>query len=316
MRIVFLGSPDFAVPSFEALEMSSHDVVGVITQPDRPAGRGMKLKPPSVKVAALKAKREILQPEKLNSEAVYSWLEDKNPDLLVVVAYGEFLGKKILEFCGRPPINVHPSLLPKYRGAAPIQWTLINGEAESGVSIQNMVKKMDAGDILMQVKEAVSPEINAAELHDHYARVGAKLLVETVDAISTGTETPTPQNESEVSFAPLLKKEDGRIDWSRSAWQIHNQIRGLFPWPSAFTAIGDQIVKIRSSKVVAASDSPPQSLAPGEFVAHGNSILVSTGDGWLEILEVQPSGKRPQLPAEFSNGIKGQAEKGLSLKFE
>ncbi len=316
MRVVFLGSPDFAVHSLEALLASKHEIIGLITQPDRPAGRGMKLKAPAVKIVAEKAGCEIFQPEKLNTALVYEWLEAKKPELLVVVAYGEFLGKRILEFCGRPPINVHPSLLPKFRGAAPIQWSLIKGETVSGVTVQNMVKKMDAGDILKQVKEPVAIDINAAQLHDHYAKVGAKILVETVDEIASGKEAPSPQDEAQVSFAPLLKKEDGKIDWKHSALSIHNQIRGLFPWPGAFTSVGGLVVKVRKSCLVPNNDSPPQKLSAGEFLRHRDSILVATGDGWLEILEVQPSGRRPQLPAEFSNGIKGQAEKGLSLKFE
>lgn len=310
-----MGSPHFAVPSLSSLLESSHEIVGVITQPDRPAGRGMKLKSPPVKETALKSNVPVFQPEKLNTDAVYEWLDQMKPELIVVVAYGEFLGKRILEFCDTPPINVHPSLLPKLRGAAPIQWTLLNGDTVGGVTVQYMAKKMDAGDILNQVEEIISPDINGEELHNHFAQVGAKLLVKTVDQISAKSETATPQKDEEATFAPLLKKEDGKIDWNNDSQKIHNQIRGLFPWPSAFTNLGDLSVKIRRSKLVSESDAPPQSMKPGEFFPHNDSILVKTGTGWLEVLELQPAGKRPLLPAEFANGIKGQTEKGRNLQF-
>lgn len=304
MRIVFFGSPEFAVANLEAVLKSKHQVVGVITQPDRPAGRGMALSPSAVKKIALRENLPVFQPEKLNREETYAWLSALKPDLLVVVAYGEFLGERLLKFCSRPPVNVHPSLLPDLRGAAPMQWALLRGYARSGVSTQFMVKEMDAGDVLLQEEFSISPDENAQELQDRLKPICGQLLVNTLDALETNAITPRPQDPTRVTFAPLLEKEAGLLRWkSETAAHLHNQVRGLFPWPSAFTFLGGKRCKILRSKVPLAQDAPQRDAAPGEFVFFGDAVFVRAKDSWLQVLELQPEGKRPLLPREFANGI-------------
>lgn len=316
MRVLFLGSPEFAVPSLNIiLESNNHEIVGVITQPDRPAGRGMKLKSPAVKEAILDHNLPLLQPESINATETIDWMTGLQPDILVVVAYGEFLGKKVLQMCRYQPVNVHPSLLPQLRGAAPIQWTLLHGHVTGGVTTQYMVSKMDAGDVLLQTTTPIAEHETAADLHDRMAKLGADLLLQTLDQIEAATITPTPQIEANATFAPLLKKEDGAIAWEQSSLSIHNRVRALHPWPGAFTTWNGQMVKIRRTSLVDSTQFPPQRCAPGAFIVHRDNILVATGDGWLAVHEVQPSGKRPMLPAEFANGIRGQRENSI-LQFD
>lgn len=300
MRCVFFGSPDFAVASLSALLQSSHSVLGVVTQPDRPAGRGLKLEPPAVKRLAQEKGLPILQPEKVNCEETFSFLEKLNPDILVVVAYGGFLGKRLLEFCQFPPVNVHPSNLPDLRGAAPMQWALLNGYKETGVSTQFMVKEMDAGDVLLQVPAPIGENENAKELQDRLKVVGGELLVKTLDGLEAGNITPQKQDGTKATFAPLLSKDHGRLRFSTStALQIHNQIRGLYPWPGAFTHLQGKRIKILRSRL----SEKKLSGAPGSFVNEENRLFVQTNEGALEILELQPEGKKPLLPQEFENGI-------------
>ncbi len=300
MRCVFFGSPDFAVASLSALLASPHKVLGVITQPDRPSGRGLKLEPPAVKKLALEHHLPIFQPEKVNCEETYSFLEKLQPDILVVVAYGEFLGKRLLEFCRFPPVNVHPSNLPDLRGAAPMQWALLKGYRETGVSTQFMVKEMDAGDVLLQVPASIGENENAKELQDRLKVVGGELLVKTLTGLESGTITPRQQDGTKATFAPLLAKDHGRIRFSSStAAEIHNQIRGLFPWPGAFTYLQGKRVKFLRSLLT------EKRLVgePGAFVVENERLFVQTSAGALEILELQPEGKKALLPREFENGI-------------
>lgn len=301
MNCVFFGSPEFAVASLDALLASKHKVVGIITQPDRPAGRGLRLEAPAVKKRALEKGIPILQPEKVNAQETYDFLERVKPDVLAVVAYGEFLGSRLLSFCKTPPINVHPSLLPELRGAAPMQWALIRGHKKSGVTTQFMVKEMDAGDILLQKEEMIAENDTAKDLHDRWSILGGKLLVETLSLLEAGQLKPRAQDSSAASLAPLLSKEQGLIHWSKEdAQTIHNKVRGLFPWPSAHTSIQQKRVKILKTKI---SALPGKS--PGELWKNGDQLFVGCKSGALEILELQPEGKRAMLPKEFLNGMQG-----------
>lgn len=304
MRVVFFGSPDFAVASLQALLASRHQVVGVITQPDRPAGRGMELSPSAVKLCAQAANLPIFQPEKLNREETYAWLKAQKPDVLAVVAYGEFLGQRLLSFCKTPPINVHPSLLPELRGAAPMQWALLRGFSRSGVTTQFMTKEMDAGDILLQEESALGPNENAEELQSRFRLVGGRLLVETLDRLEAGQLRPRPQGNEGISFAPLLSKEQGLIRWANeSAQVIHNKVRGLYPWPSAYTFWQGKRCKILQTVVPNTQEAPQRSLSPGQFMGFGDALFVRAEDTWLKVLRLQPEGKRALLPREFVNGI-------------
>lgn len=305
MKCVFFGSPAFAVASLEALLASNHEIAGVITQPDRPAGRGMKLESPPVKLLALKHSLPVFQPEKVNTPDTLAWLKEHNPDVLVVVAYGEFLGETLLRFCKHPPINVHPSLLPDLRGAAPMQWALLRGYKKSGVSTQFMVKEMDAGDILLQEDVALDPNETAGALQERMKLRGGILLVKTLDRLASGNITPRPQDHARATFAPRLQKEQGKIVWSEvTAQEAHNLIRGLNPWPCAYGFLGGKRVKILASRLPEARETPLDNAEPGVLKPYGEHLFVRTRDSWLEILSVQVEGKRPMLPRDFANGMK------------
>ncbi len=302
MRCVFFGSPDFAVASLDALLASHHQVVGVVTQPDRPAGRGLKLEPPAVKVRALEHNLPLFQPEKLNSQETYDFLSGLQPDILAVVAYGAFLGEKLLKLCRFPPVNVHPSLLPELRGAAPMQWALLRGFASTGVSTQFMVREMDAGDVLLQVETPLGPNENGQELHERLKVVGGALLVKTLDGLESGHLQGRAQDASRATLAPLLTKEQGLIDFaSHNAQTIHNQVRGLYPWPSAYTFLNKKRLKVLRTL---ASNANAGAKLPGEFWFQDHRLFVACRDGVLEVIELQPEGKRPILPKEFENGMK------------
>lgn len=307
MKIVFFGSPDFAAASLAALLVSRHEVVGVITQPDRPAGRGLKLEAPAVKKLALAENLPIFQPEKVNAEETYRWLAERGTEQLVVVAYGEFLGSKLLGFCKNPPINVHPSLLPDLRGAAPMQWSLLKGYESTGVSTQFMVKEMDAGDVLLQMVTPIFPEETAGELQERLKIVGADLLVKTLDLLEEGKIHPRPQDSSKATMAPLLSKEMGEIDWAaQDAFDVHCKIRGLNPWPCAYAFAGAKRIKLLRSKLPEGGVFHESRMEPGEFYVSGDFIFVRCKDRCLVVKELQPEGKRPMLPREFSNGMKSQ----------
>ncbi len=303
MKCVFFGSPDFAVASLDALLSSKyHEVLGVITQPDRPAGRGLKLEPPAVKIRAQAAGLPILQPEKVNCQDTYDFLERLKPEILVVVAYGGFLGEKLLKFCSHPPVNVHPSLLPDLRGAAPMQWAVLKGYKKTGVSTQCMVKAMDAGDILLQVETDLPPDATSKDMHEKLKLVGGELIVKTLTGIESHSIIPKPQDHTKATHAPLLTKEQGLVLWDKNtAQEIHNQIRGLYPWPGAHSTVINKRVKILKSRM---ADSTLK-LAPGEMQMGDENLFVGCKGGIIEILELQPEGKRPMLPKEFVNGMKG-----------
>jgi methionyl-tRNA formyltransferase len=301
MRIVFMGTPDFAVPSLERLIADGYDIVGVFTQPDKPKNRGMKLTPSPVKVCALAHDLPVFQPTSFKKEPeALETLKSLNPDLVVVAAFGQILPQAVLDVAKLGNINVHSSLLPKYRGAAPINWAILNGEEETGVTIMNVVLALDAGDIISQVKTPIEPDETVETLHDRLAQLGAQLLGETIPHIADGTATYTPQEESQSNYAPMLSRELSPIDWNRSAKEIHNQVRGLIPWPATSATLGDTQFKIYT--VEETGDTTQK--APGTVVATDKTgILMACGDGKvLRIVELQAAGKKRMKAADYLRG--------------
>ena len=289
-RIVFMGTPDFAVPPLNALKESDHDVVAVVTQPDRPKGRGRKLAPPPVKEAALAHGYPVLQPESVRTDDFHARMAELKPDLFIVVAFGQLLPQSLLDIPTIGAINVHASLLPRHRGAAPIQWAIVEGDAETGVTTMMMDKGMDTGDILLMEKTAIAPDETASTLHDRLSTMGAQVLMDTLAQIQAGTLVRIPQDNSLATYAAMLNKSDGEIDWSRPAIQIERLIRGMTPWPGAFTFSEGTRLKVFKAKALDRdSGAKPGTIiecTPGE-------LRVATGEGALAILEIQgASGKR------------------------
>lgn len=299
LRIVFMGSPDFAVPSLRAIcERSAHEVVAVVTQPDRPQGRGRAVAPPPVKVAAQELGLEVLQPETLRKRAVREAISAHGADLFVVAAFGHILRKKMLAVPAMGCVNVHASLLPAYRGAAPIHWAVINGEARSGISIMQMDPGMDTGPVYLQRGLDLGADETAGSLHDRLAPLGAQLLLETLEGIAAGTLAARQQIEEGVSLAPMLSKQDGEIDFSQPATSVDRRVRGLDPWPGAYAFLGgDKRVRLFSSSVV------DDAGAPGEVLgADGRGLLVACGEGAVRIKELQLPGRRRLEAAALLSG--------------
>lgn len=318
MRLVFMGTPDFAVPSLRALVRGGHDVVGVFTQPDRQAGRGKNLKPSPVKAAAEELGLSVFQPENVIKPDSLQQLRDLAPECIIVVAYGQILSGDILHLPPKGCINVHASLLPAYRGAAPIHWAVMQGEKRTGVTIMFMDEGLDTGDMLLKAEIQISNEATTGEVHDQLAVLGGKLLLDTLNELEKGNLIPIPQT-GDSNYASLLKREHEAIDWSRKAWELHNQIRGLNPWPGAFTAFRGENLKVWRSTPFLQPDevlkAPLENAGePGQIVRiYGNGLLVQTGEGILQILEVQPAGKRSMLAKDFFNGRHGQVGEKLGL---
>lgn len=298
LRIVFFGTPEFAVPSLRALLAGRDPVIGVVCQPDKPAGRGQQLTAPAVKQAAVRAGVPVFQPEKLRAPDALETLASWNPDLIVVAAYGKILPKHILELPPLGCMNVHGSLLPKYRGAAPIQWTILRGEERTGITIMCMNERMDAGDILLQQAIDIGPQETYGELQVRLAQLGARALMDAIARLHAGTLMPEPQREDEMTLAPMIKKEDGRIDWSRSAVQISRMVRAFNPWPSAFTSLGGKQLKVHRAH----ADTSPSTAAPGTVLIADKRISVATGDGTLVLDEVQLEGRKRLPAAAFARG--------------
>ncbi|HEB50559.1 MAG TPA: methionyl-tRNA formyltransferase [Desulfobulbus sp.] len=289
LRIVFMGTPDFAVPALQALIHGPDQVVAAVCQPDRPRGRGRKLTPPPVKVCAEAAGIPVLQPASIRSEEFHQAVRELRPDLIVVAAYGKILPGSLLNLPPMGTINVHGSLLPKYRGAAPIQWAVINGETETGVTIMQMDEGMDTGDILLPVKTPISEEDTAGTLFARLARLGGEALVQAIALLKEGRLTPVPQDDALATEAPMLTKEQGRLDWSRDARSLHCLIRGLDPWPSAYTFLGGKRFRLFRPAVVAGEVSQP----PGTICrADREGLLIATGRDHLLVREIQPEGKK------------------------
>jgi len=290
LKIVFMGTPDFAVPSLRALHDSGHEMVAVVTQPDRPKGRGRKLTPPPVKETALQFGCPVLQPEKVRTHAFHEEMRRLAPDLFIVVAFGQILPQRLLEIPDIGSINVHASLLPRYRGAAPIQWAIINGDRETGVTTMMMDKGMDTGDMLLMEKTEIGPDETAAELHDRLSEMGARTLIRTLEKLQDGSLERAPQDHTQATYAPMLKKKDGKIDWSMPAERIACLIRGVTPWPGAFTFSDDMRLKIFKVSVLEREISVP----PGTILeCFDGELRVATGKSAIAIQEIQgESGKR------------------------
>jgi methionyl-tRNA formyltransferase len=306
--IIFMGTPDFAVPSLQALYQEAYHLNQVVTQPDRPKGRGRKLVASPVKQKALELHLNVLQPAKPNTSEFAEKLRQNQPDLLIVIAYGHLLSEKILQIPKIGAINVHASLLPKYRGPAPIQWAIINGEAQTGVTTMFMDAGMDTGDMLISRSEPILPADTAATLHKRLAVLGADTLLQTLQQLADQTLQPTRQDHDSATYAPILRKQDGRIDWQKAAKEIEPFIRGMTPWPGAFAFHNQNRLKILKAAPI---DEPVSE--PAGFILKGfpDELVVATGKGALSILEIQgPSGKRLAI-ADFLRGYRLAPESRL-----
>ncbi len=299
LRVAFAGTGTFAVPSLQALAETGQLVL-VITQPDRPAGRGLKPTPPPVKEAARRLGLPLIQPRSINSPEVLEQLRELELDLLVVAAYGQLLKRDVLNLPKLGCVNVHASLLPNYRGAAPVAWAILNGERVTGVTTFLMDEGMDTGPILLQREVEIGPDETRGELEARLAQVGAELIEETVAGLASGMIDPKPQPK-EGTLAPRLKKEQGRIDWGWPAERVHNWVRGMHPWPGAFTTFRGRHLKLHRSRLVA---SPCQTLPPGTILPDQGALQVACGQGAVELVEVQPEGKRRMSGRDFLNGYR------------
>ena len=301
MRIIFMGTPDFAVPCLEALVNSENEVVGVFTQPDKPKGRGYELAPPAVKVCAVENNLNVFQPNSMRDGTALEIINSLNADLIVVVAFGKILPKEILESVKYGCINIHASLLPKLRGAAPIQWSILNGDTVTGVTAQQMDIGIDTGDILMTKTFDIPEDMNAGELFDTLSHMGADVLLETINLVENNALNPIKQDDSQSTYASMLSKDLCPVDFSKSASEVHNQIRGLYPWPVATTKINGKTYKIHKSQKLTETFSGKS----GEVVDNNNRLVCMCGDGnCIEILEIQAEGKRKMDSASFLRGNK------------
>ena len=299
MTLVFLGTPSFAVPTLQRIVQAGHRVMGVFTQPDRPKGRGGELAALPVKETALRLGLPVYQPERVRRPEAVEQLKQMHPDAMVVVGYGQIIPQSIIDIPRHGILNVHASLLPKYRGAAPIQWAIANGEARTGVTTMRIDAGLDTGDMLLKWETAIGPEENAIELGQRMAQAGADLLVETLAGMDAGAVHPEPQDNSQASLAPILKKEDGIIDWNWPARKIVDRARGFLPWPGAYSFFRGQLFHIWKARVAGEAGTG----APGRLVPLKRRLLVTCGEGSaLELIEVQIEGRK-RMPAEaFLNG--------------
>ena len=289
-KIIFMGTPQFSVPGLEALHAEGHDIGLVVTQPDRPRGRGRQVTPSPVKAAALHLGIEVIQPASIRTPEFADRMAALKPDFQVVIAYGKIIPENVLALPRIGTINIHASLLPKLRGAAPIQWAIINGEKETGVCSMLMEKGLDTGDVLLTARETIRPDDTAGSLHDRLAVKGANVLIDTLKAYAKNEILPQAQDHDLATYAPMLTKDDGLIHWSKSAVSLENFIRGVTPWPGAFTRFGDQRLKIfKSTPIAVETTEAPGTVVPG----FPDELRVATGEGVLSILEIQgSSGKR------------------------
>ena len=300
MRIVFMGTPDFSVGTLRALAESGHQIVGVVSQPDKPRGRGKALAPTPVKEEALRLGLPVYQPAKVREEGFVQTLRELEPDVIVVVAFGQIIPESILSLAPLGCINVHASLLPGYRGAAPIQWAVINGEEKSGVTIMRMDTGLDTGDMISRVEVPLSEEETGGSLFDKLSQAGARLLVETLPTLADGTAVYEKQpSESPTDYAGMIRKEMGNLDWSMPAVKLERLIRGLNPWPSAYTFLGGKTLKLWRARV---EQSQSEASCGTVLSAGKGGLLVQTGDGALRILELQLEGKKRMDAEAFLRG--------------
>lgn len=300
LRILFFGTPDFALVSLDALLRSPYRVVGVVTQTDKPRGRGQRVAESPVKQRAVAAGVPVLQPQRLSDAAFLDRMAALEADLGVVAAYGKILTDRVLAMPRLGLVNVHASVLPRYRGAAPVHRAVMAGDTETGVTIMRVVKALDAGPMLAVARCPIGPDETSEELERGLARLGADLLVATLDELSAGRERETPQDEAAATYAKRLTKEDGIVDWTWTAQRLHNLVRGLHPWPHAFTFLHERRVILHRSSVATVL---PTNADPGTVLeAHGDRLIVATGGGTLDLLEVQAEGKRKMTIREFLAG--------------
>lgn len=295
MRIIFMGTPDFAVPCLERLIADGHEVAGVFTQPDRPKGRGNKLAPPPVKETAQAYHIPVWQPESLKDGAAEQILRELSPELIVVVAYGQILPKAVLDLPALGCVNVHGSLLPKYRGAAPIQWSVLNGDEFAGVTTMYMAQGLDTGDMILSKATLIGADETSGELYERLAGIGAQALSETVALIAKGEAPRTIQPESQATHAPMLSREMGIIDWTKTAPQVHNLVRGMAPWPSASTTLEGQPLKVHKVKPLDLCGEPGH-------VIDSEKGIVACGQGAVQLLEIQAQGGRKMAAQDYLRG--------------
>ena len=297
-RTVFMGTPEFALPCLKAL--AEHvEVIGVVTQPDRPRGRGQKLRPSPVKVFAQERGFPLYQPLKVREEAFLREMEELEPELIVVVAFGQILPKRLLELPPMGCINVHGSLLPQYRGAAPMQWSILRGEKKTGITTMFMDVGLDTGAMLLKEEIEIGEDMTLSELHDALMEMGANVLLKTLEQLSDGTLVSEPQREEDASYAPMIKKETGKIPWEKSSKTIHDLVRGLNSWPGAYTFLGEDTYKIWKTKILEKdSDALPGTI----LQADKGGLVVATGKGTLEILEMQAPGGKKMAARDYLSG--------------
>lgn len=300
-RIIFMGTPDFALPALEMLNNSQYPIVAVVTQPDRPAGRGQKEIAPPVKRLALELGLGVLQPVKVKDPSFLEAFRQLHPDMVVVAAFGQILPKAIIDFPMLGCVNIHPSLLPKYRGAAPLNWSIIRGETKTGVTIMLMDEGMDSGDILLQEETPLGPEETFGQLHDRLARLGAGLLLKTIDQVISGSVRRQAQDAANVTYAPRLTKETGRINWNSNTRSIVNLIRGLCPAPAAYTSLDGQTLKIFSAEAL-----PAEILQPSGTISSpvSSGLPVAAADGYVILKDVQLAGKKRMPIGDFLRGYR------------
>ena len=310
MELVFCGTPEFAVPTLKRLVEAGHNVRLVVTQPDRPSGRGQELAAPPVKRLAESLRLPVVQPDKIKNNLEFrARLESLKPEAIIVVGYGRIIPKWMIDLPRHGNINLHGSLLPKYRGAAPIQWAIARGEAVTGVTSMRIDEGLDTGDILLQREMAIDPEDTAVTLSPRLAEIGAELMLETLRGLEAGTIQPRKQEHTETTLAPILEKEEGRIDCNREAPEILNRLRGFQPWPGAFTSFRGKNLTLHRARLAAYGLGP---LVPGEMKAAGNDLFLGCGEGTaLEVLELQPEGKRRMSARDFIHGYRPKAGERL-----
>ena len=311
MKLVFCGTPAFAVPTLKLALRAGYDVPLVVTQPDRPVGREQTITAPPVKTTAMEAGIRVTQPEKIRNNAEFlADLEAIRPDAILVVAYGRIIPKWMLDLPPLGNLNLHGSLLPKYRGAAPVQWAIANGEGSTGATTMRLDEGLDTGDILLQREMALAPSMTAAEVFPLLAEMGADLMMETLRGLEAGTIAPRRQDESKATLAPILTREDGRMDFSRPAMTLYNRWRGFQPWPGAWTVLAGK--KLAVHRMLPTEVRGASALLPGELLIDQGTMFAACADGtWLELVEVQPEGKRRMSAGEF---LRGQAfQSGIRL---
>lgn len=300
MRAIFMGTPEIAVPAFEALS-SDFEVVGVVCQPDRPAGRGLQQKAPPVKTHAVDRGIEVVQPAKIRTDDFLGWVKQKKPDFVVVMAYGRIVPSTVLEVPEYGCLNLHASILPRYRGAAPIQWAIIRGETQTGISLMRMEAGLDTGPVYATRTLAIGEDETAEGLAARLAALGAEVVHQDLPRVLDHTLSPLPQRHDQATLAPILKKEDGTIDWNLDAKRIHDHVRGMYPWPGAFTRIGSRTLKVLKTRPSALSEVEPA--RPGTVIAaDSNGALVACGGGVLEVVRAQLEGRRALSGAELVQG--------------